>query len=172
MTSITILDEREEDVAALRPLITRAFETMPHSRHTESRVVDALRGARALTLSLIAFHGNTPVGHIAFSPISIGGEESTWFGVGPLSVLPEWQGRGIGSLLMRTGLDRIARLGGRGCILVGDPGYYRRFGYRSVSCLALEGVSPEVVLALPLVGAAPAGAVTFHPAFGTGLEDD
>jgi putative acetyltransferase len=83
-----------------------------------------------------------------------------------LSVLPEYQRKGIGTLLMNEGLQRIRRIGAKGCVLAGDPHFYERFGFRSVSDLVHEGVPQENFLALSLEGRMPKGQVLFHPAFG------
>jgi putative acetyltransferase len=105
------------------------------------------------------------VGHIAFSPVSISDGTDNWYGVGPLSVLPELQRQGIGKALMRAGLSRMKALGARGCCLVGHPQYYRRFGFENAAGLELEGVPPDVFFALSFDGHLPQGQVTFHEGF-------
>jgi predicted N-acetyltransferase YhbS len=72
---------------------------------------------------------------------------------------------GIGSALMRESLERLRELGGRGCALVGSPGYYRRFGFRNIPGLVHEGIPQEFFLALPFVEQVPTGIVTFHEGF-------
>ena len=89
-----------------------------------------------------------------------------WYGVGPVSVLPERQGRGIGSALMEEGMSLLKReLGARGCCPVGELGYYRRFGYRNYPEMVHEGIPQEFFLALPFAGTVPRGTVEFHRAF-------
>jgi putative acetyltransferase len=105
------------------------------------------------------------LGHIAFSPVTISDGTPDWYGLGPLSVLPERQRRGIGKALVEEGLQRLRALNARGCCLVGHPDYYRKLGFRNVPGLAVEGVPPEFFLALPLDGRIPQGTVTFHEAF-------
>jgi putative acetyltransferase len=105
------------------------------------------------------------VGHVAFSPVSMSDGTSGWYGLGPVSVLPSHQGRGIGSALIREGLARIRALGAKGCCLVGHPEYYRRFGFENVPTLVCPGVPPEVFFALAFGGVHPRGTVQFHPGF-------
>lgn len=166
-----IRDEISTDYPAIATLVAAAFLGHPHSRQGEARLVGALRDAGALTLSLVAEEDGKVVGHIAFSPVAIGGVEQGWYGLGPVAVQPGLQGRGIGRALIETGLARLAALGAAGCVLVGDPEFYRRFGFRADPRLTYAGVPPEYFMALPLAAPdgttaeMPAGAVTFHPAF-------
>lgn len=160
---------REESVADIQPITevtVAAFATMEISQHTEQFVVMALREAGALTISLVADVAGRPVGHIAFSPVTISDGTPHWYGLGPVSVLPEHQGQGIGGALIEAGLARLRDLGAAGCCLVGHPGYYPRFGFANLPGLVHEGVSPEVFMSLALDGPAPHGTVTFHPGFG------
>jgi len=124
-----------------------------------------LRTAGALTVSLVAEIGGRVVGHIAFSPVTISDGSDGWYGVGPLSVLPEFQMRGIGKSLVYRGLSSLTALGAKGCVLVGDPRYYERFGFRNIPDLVLDGVPQENFVALPF-GSKPArGTVIFHQGF-------
>jgi putative acetyltransferase len=86
-------------------------------------------------------------------------------GLGPISVLPELQRKGIGKSLLREGLSSLKSLGAKGCILVGDPGYYEQFGFRSNPELTIDGVPQENVLALTFGENKARGAVTFHEGF-------
>ena len=106
------------------------------------------------------------VGHIAFSPVTLSDGTPDWYGLGPVSVLPELQRRGIGKALIREGLARLEALGAGGCCLVGHPEYYRQFGFENVEGLGLEGVPPEAFFALSFGGGVPKGSVAFHEAFG------
>jgi len=108
------------------------------------------------------------VGHVAFSPVTISDDSADWYGLGPVSVLPEYQRRGIGKALISAGLDRIRQLGAAGCCLVGHPAYYRQFGFKSPAGLAVEGVPPEYFFALSFSGQLPQGVVHFHPGFSAG----
>ncbi len=162
---IEIREERPEEEAEIRRLTEAAFKLNPHSRGTEGAVVEALRRAGALTLSLVAIQDGELVGHIAFSPVLLEGEDRGWFGLGPVSARPDLHGRGIGSALIREGLARMKAQGAKGCALVGYPEYYRRFGFLHEPALTLEGVPPEYLLALTLEGPRPSGRVAFHEGF-------
>src|SRR3990172_2019973 len=122
-----IRNERESDVGVISEVTKEAFENHPHSNHTEQFIVDALRAANALTVSLVAEVDGKVVGHIAFSPVTISDGSQNWYGLGPISVLPECQKQGIGKSLIDEGLSLLKALGAKGCVLVGEPKYYERF---------------------------------------------
>jgi putative acetyltransferase len=160
-----IRDERPEEAAAIRSVIVAAFALVEHSSQTEAAIVEALRAAGVLTVSLVAIEGGALVGYVAFSPVAIDGHDLGWFGLGPLAVRPDCQGRGIGVALVRAGLDRLRTTGAKGCVLVGEPGYYGRFGFRAHLGLRLIGVPPEYFLALPFAAELPRGQITYHEGF-------
>ena len=135
------------------------------SHQTEEFIVKALRDANALTISLVAVAGKKVVGHIAFSPVTISDGSLGWYGLGPISVLPELQKQGIGKSLLREGLSLLKSIDAKGCVLVGDPGYYERFGFRSFPDLVIEGVPQENVLVLPFEDSKTHGVVIFHEGF-------
>lgn len=162
---ITIRTETDADVRAITEVTEAAFQTMEISDHTEQFIVTALRKAGALTVSLVAELDGRVVGHIAFSPITMSDGTAGWYGMGPVSVLPQYQRQGIGKALVQEGLARLKGLKARGCCLVGHPEYYRKFGFQNTPELGLEGVPPEVFFALSFDGQVPRGSVTFHNAF-------
>lgn len=164
--ALTIRDETPSDAEAIARVTTAAFADHPFSRQTEAFIVRALRDAGALSLSLVAELDGRVVGHAAFSPVTIEDGTADWYGLGPISVDPPLQRRGIGGALLRAGLERLRGRGARGFALVGDPGYYRRFGFRNEPGLVHEGVPPEVFLVLPLADPVPRGRVVFRPGFG------
>jgi putative acetyltransferase len=163
--AIRIRDETEADVNAIAAVTVAAFQTLAISSHTEQFIIAALRAARALTLSLVAEVEGRVVGHIAFSPVTISDGSRNWYGLGPVSVWPDYQRQGIGSVLIREGLSRLKGIGASGCCLVGHPDYYRRFGFQNPRGLALEGVPAEVFFALAWDGQIPRGLVAFHDGF-------
>ncbi|MCM2252120.1 MAG: N-acetyltransferase, partial [Ramlibacter sp.] len=110
--------------------------------------------------------GRDIVGHVAVSPVSISDGSTGWYGLGPISVKPDLQRMGIGSLLMRAALQRLRERGAAGCLLVGDPSYYARFGFKPEPRLVLPDVPARYFQALPLGPSLPRGVVTFHEAFG------
>lgn len=163
---IVIRPETGADIASIDALTRKAFEVHPISRHTEQFIIKALRTDGALTVSLVAETGGRRVGHIAFSPVTISDGSAGWFGLGPISVLPEFQRQGVGTRLMRAGLEAIRRdHQAKGCVLAGDPGFYGRFGFRADPGLRLEGVPPQYFLTLGFDGNRASGDVAFHPAF-------
>ncbi len=157
--------ERPEDAKAIGLLTDTAFDGAAHSAGTEARIVEALRAAGALTLSLVADEGGEIIGHAAFSPVEINGTPGDWYGLGPVSVLPARQGEGIGQAVIREGLQRLAALGAAGCVVLGDPAYYERFGYAYDPDLAYGDVPAGYFRRLVLKGPAPKGEVSYHPGF-------
>jgi putative acetyltransferase len=162
---IVIRNETPDDIDAIREITVAAFKTLAVSNHTEQFIIEALREAKALTVSLVAEEDGRIVGHIAFSPVSMSDGTHGWYGLGPVSVLPEHQKKGIGKKLIKEGLSRLRELNAKGCCLVGHPEYYRKFGFKNVSGLVHEGVPPEVFFALSFDGYIPQGTVDFHEAF-------
>jgi putative acetyltransferase len=162
---VKIRSETSADAVAIGEVTVAAFRALEISEHTEQLIVEALRAAGALAVSLVAELDGRVVGHAAFSPVAISDGTTGWYGLGPVSVLPECQRRGIGKALIREGLSRLRDMGARGCCLVGHPAYYRKLGFENVPGLVYEGVPPEVFLALSFDGRMPRGTVTFHEAF-------
>jgi putative acetyltransferase len=160
-----IRPERPEEVAAIRILTDTAFKDVLHSDQTEARIVEALRTAGALTLSLVAIQDGEVVGHVAFSPVRTNGAANDWYGLGPVSVRPERQRGGIGQALIRDGLDRLRSAGAAGCVVLGDPAYYGRFGFEYDPELCYGDVPPGYFQRLTLRGAPPKGEVTYHHGF-------
>ena len=105
------------------------------------------------------------MGHVAVSPVSITSTVGLWYGLGPISVLPPWQRRGIGSLLMHEALQRLRRNGAAGCVLLGDPRYYNRFGFKADPDLILPGVPAEYFQAITFGASHARGIVSYHSAF-------
>lgn len=163
---ILIRPERQSDIQAIEQITIAAFAGKLYSNQTEHLIVNELRKAEALTLSLIAELNEKVVGHIGFSLVTINEREINWYGVGPISVAPEFQKQGIGSKLVRDGLNKIKEEGARGCVLEGNPEYYERFGFKNYPELMYEGApAPEYFMALPFYEDVPEGKVEFHKAF-------
>jgi putative acetyltransferase len=163
MTIIRI--EQPADSKAIAELTRRAFLTAEHTCHTEQFIAAALRRCGQLTLSLVAERQAQLVGHVACSPLTVANGDAGWYGVGPLAVLPEYQRQGIGTLLMQQGMATLAKMGARGCVLVGDPAFYARLGFSRCADLSLAGVPPEYLLGKAFGHAMPRGEVGFSPAF-------
>jgi putative acetyltransferase len=163
--SFTIRIETKADIPAISMVTMEAFKSLEISNHTEQFIIEALRTAKALTLSLVAERNGRVVGHVAFSPVAMSDGTQEWFGLGPVSVLPEYQRQGIGKALIRQGLAQLRDMNAQGCCLVGHPGYYRQFGFMNSTDLALDGVPPAFFFVLPFNQHAPTGMVAFHEGF-------
>jgi len=160
-----VRSEREGDIDAIRTLTETAFRTAPHADGTEHLIIDRLRAAGALTLSLVAEADGAVVGHVAFSPVSLSDGSKGWYGLGPISVYPARQGEGIGAKLIRDGLDRLKAQDATGCVLLGDPAYYSRFGFTPDPKLTLDGVPPEYFMRVAFSPVYGEGTVSYHPGF-------
>jgi putative acetyltransferase len=163
--AMIIRNETKSDIEAISNVTRSAFRTLAISGHTEQFIINALRDANALTISLVAEIDGQVVGHIAFSPVIISDGSPDWYGLGPVSVLPEYQKQGIGKSLIKEGLLLLKARGGKGCVLAGDPAYYQRFGFRNIPALIYENIPQEVFLALPFDKEMPQGTALFHQGF-------
>jgi putative acetyltransferase len=123
---LTIRPEESDDYAAIRHVNILAF-----GQPNEADLVDALRCVGGLTISHIAIQDRDIVGHIAFSPVTISSDTTTIeaIGLGPMAVLPEFQRQGIGSQLVKAGLDTCRQTDYGVVVVLGHPEYYPRFGF-------------------------------------------
>lgn len=160
-----IRDEKKQDVKAIYELTKAAFAPIDMSDGSEPDIIDRLRKDGDLTVSLVALKGNEIVGHIAFSPVTISDQRGYWFGLGPISVQPSQQRAGIGRQLIESGLERIRSLGADGCVLLGDPSYYGRFGFQSHGDLIYGSVPTEYVQSLSFGKERAVGELHYSPAF-------
>jgi putative acetyltransferase len=162
---IQLRHEEPQDVPVIERVTRQAFLNAPHTSHTERFIVGALRRAGKLTVSLVAARDGEVIGHVAASPVRISGVETGWFGLGPVSVLPEQQGSGIGSALVMEALLALAAAGAGGCVVLGAPEFYERFGFKVTAGLTLPGVAPEFFMAVAFDDVIPTGIVAYHEAF-------
>jgi putative acetyltransferase len=142
-----------------------AFRNAPHTSHTEQFIVGALRKAGLLTISLVADREGTVIGHVAVSPVTISDGATGWYGLGPISVLPAHQRRGLGTRLLHEALRILREQGAAGCVVLGEPAYYSRFGFRPDPNLVLAGVPAEYFQAISLDFSRPHGIVKYAEAF-------
>ncbi|THB63322.1 MAG: N-acetyltransferase [Desulfovibrio sp.] len=167
---MTIHDERPGDETLISEIQYAAFKGhpmhAPGAEPTEHLIVERLRMASALSLSLLAEINGQGVGHIAISPVALSESGRGWYILGPVGILPEHQLKGIGSALVGAALQGMREKGAKGVVLVGDPGYYSRFGFNSFPGLKHHGVPDKYVLALPFAEEPPQGAIIAHEAFG------
>ena len=179
-----VYSKNQEEVTHIRParpsedgtihaIIMQAFADAEHSNHREQHVVDALRNAGALTYSFVSILEGRPVGHVAISPVAVEVTDESgkkqqvegFYGIGPISDLPELQGQGHGAALMEHALDQLRAVNARGAVVLGDPSYYKRFGF-GPSDMAYADAPSEYFQALSLDGdALPQSTVTYHEAF-------
>ncbi len=159
--------ERPDDHAAIRALTEAAF-----GGPLEATVVDRLRAEADPVLSLVADEGRALVGHVMFSPATLPGHPGLGLmALGPMAVAPREQGKGVGSALVRAGLDACRTLGRGAVVLVGHPGYYPRFGFVPGARFGLASefdTPPETFMVLELEPGhlrTAAGTVRFHEAF-------
>jgi putative acetyltransferase len=157
--------ETPQDVEAIRRVNIGAFKNHPFSQQTEHLIVEALRAADALDISLVAELDGSVVGHIAFSRAQIGDKASGWYLLGPVAVLPDFQGQRIGRALVEAGLGALRSKEANGCVLVGDPAFYTRFGFEHSPGVVRAGVPDQNVLCLRIAGPMPLGELSHHPAF-------
>jgi predicted N-acetyltransferase YhbS len=164
----TIRREQDGDEAAIAHVIATAFARAEWSDGNEAGIVNRLRDDLDLESSYVAVTpAGSLVGQIAFSRVRIDGRECSWFGLGPLAVLPDWQRRGIGAALVEGGLEDLRRMDAAGCVVLGEPEYYGRFGFMHDSALNYAGaLAPQYFQRLVLRGDPPRGEVTYAAAFG------
>ncbi|MEX0662951.1 MAG: N-acetyltransferase [Balneolaceae bacterium] len=160
-----IRNEAPSDAKHIHQVTELAFKDAPHSDHTEQFIVKSLRESGALTVSLVAELEGEIIGHVAISPVSITDGSDDWYGLGPISVLPEYQGKGVGSKLMKRALADLDAKGALGCVVLGDPAYYARFGFKVIEGLTFPDVPPEYFQALSFNENFPQGDVTYQKAF-------
>jgi putative acetyltransferase len=167
---VKLRPEQPGDESAISAVTEAAFTGHPHSDGSEVGIVERLRGAGALTISLVAEDAGQIVGHAAFSPVTIADGTTGWFGLGPVSVQPGRQREGIGSALIRAGLEQLRQAGAAGCVVLGDPAYYGRFGYSHGRAAGFESEYQCDALQALAWGEAPeTGGLVYPSAFSTEL---
>lgn len=163
--AMIIREEREADIPAIRKLNDLAF-----GREVEGQLVEALRKAGAVILSLVAVEGDEIVGHILFSPVTIE-EKHEVVAIAPLAVLPTHQKKGIGKKLTWEGLKRLKEMGIPAVIVFGHPEYYPAFGFVPAREFGLTCEYPEAGDAFMALELTPGwlsdkkGLVRHHPEF-------
>jgi putative acetyltransferase len=167
---VLIRAEHAGDEVAIADLNDAAF-----GGTDESRLVELLRRSGHPTVSLVATARDQVVGHILFTPVAVdtSGPPIAALGLGPMAVSSDWQRRGIGSSLVKAGIEECARRGCEIVVVLGHPHFYPRFGFRPAHLLGLRSefaVPDEVFMAMELVGGAMmgrSGLVRYLPEFGS-----
>jgi len=167
MSRVQVRVENENDLQAIRAVNQSAFETP-----SEANLVDALRKQVQPIVSLVAEENGQIVGHIMFSPVSLSGHSDfKVMGLAPMAVAPEHQNKGIGSALVKAGLEQCKQLGFSAVVVLGHPKYYPRFGFSPASKFRIDSeydVPDEVFMAMELMPeglSGKSGKVRFHDAF-------
>ncbi len=165
LTDVLIRPERPEDIQAIHDVTKRAFATMSYAGGDEQLLPARFRKAGALALSLVAELDGKIVGQLTLTPAFAADESPGWFALGPISVAPETQKQGIGTKMIEAAKAWMREKSAAGCVLIGNPTYYSRFGWLGFPDIAPEGEPPEFYQILPLGVAEPATIVSFHPLF-------
>lgn len=159
--------EQAVDQASVYAVNATAFES-----DAEARLVDVLRARASPVVSLVAEHNGVIVGHILFSSVSLPTDPALKImGLGPMAVLPRHQRQGVGSALIRTGLEQCRQQGVAAAVVLGHPEYYPRFGFVPSSQFNIDSeyaVAEDVFMAMELLPQAlqgQSGRVKYHDAF-------
>jgi putative acetyltransferase len=160
--------EQPGDWTATHAVNVSAFETP-----LEADLVDALRGQAKPLVSLVAEDKGALVGHIMFSPVSLSGHPALKImGLAPMAVLQERQRQGIGTALVRVGLEQCRLLGAGAVVVLGHPAYYPRFGFSPSARFGIRceyDVPDDVFMLVELQAGflqGVSGTISYHPAFG------
>src|SRR5690349_5376787 len=158
-----IRSEEHKDIDQVRAILQATFPT-----DAESKLVDALRANGTALVSLVAVHGEAVLGHILFSAVTTSPPSNAkGIGLAPVAVRPDMQSQGIGSELIREGLRLCQELGFDYCVVLGNPKYYRRFGFEKASDSAIGneyGVDEEFML-IKFLNCDVSGVVKYMPQF-------
>ena len=163
-----IREEQPADFPLIHRLTEIAFEPMAFSDGSEPGIIDRLRADGDLKLSLVAEDESESVdvvGHVAFSAVVIGELTKGWYGLGPVTVHPDHQRKGIGGILIKHGLQMLREFNAEGCALIGDPNYYSRFGFVSDGNVQYEDLPDKYVQWMSFGNAKPNGEIVYPPAF-------
>jgi putative acetyltransferase len=160
-----VREEAPADVAEIEGVLRCAFADHPHGDQTEHDIVARLRAAVELVLPLVALIDERVAGYATFSQVRLRPENSGWYGLGPIAVEPRLQRNGVGTALIEAGLVALKQTGAAGCVVLGEPAYYRRFGFAQTPGLTFDGAPAEYFMAQAFRGTVPSASVFYHPAF-------
>jgi putative acetyltransferase len=165
MMQISVRPETPHDHQVIYGITQRAFASMPFASGDEQILINNLRDAGALSISLVAEVNAHVRGHVAFSPARAADGTHPWYALGPIAVEPTFQRRGIGTALINAGIRLLQERNAQGCTLVGDTNYYPRFGFQSFPAICPPTEPPEYFMILPMRTKTPTAVITFHPLF-------
>lgn len=162
---LIIRNEQTSDHESITKVVQLAFEKSPYSDQQEHLIVQALRSSGALSVSIIAQANGEIVGFAGASQVQISDGSEHWYALGPIAVIPGSQKQGIGSMLLDEVLYRLKMMGASGCVVLGDPDFYSRFGFEPDQRLAFADFDPELFQSLRFNDNLAQGEVSYHPAF-------
>lgn len=162
----SIRPEAPGDEAAIHDITKRAFVGRPHSDGDEAEVIDRLRGDGDLALSLVAVSAGTVIGQVSFSTARLSNGETGWYVLGPIAVVPERQGEGVGRALIAAGESAVRDLGAKGMTVLGDPQIYGRFGFVRDTPMRQEDELGTYLQVKTFGPAIPDTTITYARAFG------
>ena len=157
--------ENRLDQKAIAEMTKRAFAPMEYSDGDEQDMINTLRESGRLSLSLVVEHQGAIAGYVAFARMVIGDQPTDWYSLGPIAVEPRLQKRHIGTELIHAGLDQLRTIGVLGCVLVGDPNYYHRFGFVVTPKFVPARQPAEYFMINAFLGGEPPVGFDFDPAF-------
>lgn len=163
-----VREARLEDEGAIDEVVARAFQAEPLATGREVEIVQTLRSKKRLRLMMVAELRETGevVGCLALSPVKMENQATGWFGLGPVAVVPKWQRSGVGSTMIQMTLATLQMEHANGCVVLGEPSFYQRLGFKVLPKLTLPGTPEGYFLALPMDGTNPEGRVFYHATFG------
>ena len=166
MIEPSIREESPADIPTISDLTTRAFATAKQAAGNEAEIVEKLRDADALTLSLVAEHEGRIVGHAAVSPVTVSDGTEGWYALGPVSVEHELQRQKIGTQLINRAIDILEKSGAEGLTAAGEEVFFVRFGFLPIPFFYHASVPEENFLSVRINAADyPDGEAVYHEAF-------
>ncbi len=167
MKGIAIRGQEWSETKRISRVIRKAFAGQPHSDGREPAIYEHMFACLDADVSMVAVASfGRIVGHVLCTEVKIDGEYCRWAGLGPVSVLPRWQNRGIGSALIERALATLRLDDWRGCVVLGDPAFYGRFGFEHDPRLVYPGPPPAYFQRIVFSGPDPQGTVSYAPIFG------
>lgn len=165
MMTLTIRPERREDHQAIHDVTQRAFAQVPYADGDEQLLPDRFRRHGALACCLVAEQNGEVVGQVTLTHARAADGSPGWFTLGPIAVDPPCQSQGIGGQLINAAIIWMRGQQGSGCILLGNPAYYSRFGWQPCPGLAPEGIPADYFQVLPFGMVEPMAVFAFDPLF-------
>lgn len=164
-TRLSIRVELSEDAPKIDRLLQMAYHQSPCRHNNEDRIISSLREDNAIELALVAHYGSDIIGYVAFSKITVDLKDLGWCAMAPIAVNPKFQGKGLGSRLITTAIDKLFVKGLKGVVVLGELGFYERFGFNDEHGLCVLGRDSRYVLAQSFDDRLPTGDIQFHYGF-------